>query len=41
MGLFDTIDIPASALTAERPRMDVTSENLAKAQSTHGAGGGA
>ena len=34
MGLFDSIDISASALSAERLRMDVTAENLANAQ-TH------
>ena len=34
MGLFDALDISASGLMAERTRMDVTSENLANAQST-------
>ena len=34
MGLFDAIDISASGLIAERTRMDVTSQNLANAQST-------
>ena len=29
MGLFDALDISGSALSAERLRMDVTSENLA------------
>ena len=34
MGLFDALDVSASGLTAQRLRMDVTSENLANAQST-------
>jgi flagellar basal-body rod protein FlgC len=34
MGIFDALDISASGLIAERTRMDVTSENLANAQST-------
>jgi flagellar basal-body rod protein FlgC len=41
MGLFDAIDISASGLSAERLRMDVTAENLANAQTTRGANGGA
>jgi flagellar basal-body rod protein FlgC len=40
MGLFDSLNISASALTAERVRMDVTAENLANAQTTRGADGG-
>jgi flagellar basal-body rod protein FlgC len=40
MGLFDAFDISASALTAERLRMDVTAENLANAQTTRTASGG-
>ena len=40
MGMFDALQISASALTAERLRMDVTAENLANAQSTRGANGG-
>ncbi len=40
MGLFDALNISASALTAERLRMDVTAENLANAQTTRGADGG-
>lgn len=39
MGLFDAIDIAGSGLTAERVRMDVTSENLANAQTTRTANG--
>jgi flagellar basal-body rod protein FlgC len=39
MGLFDALDISASGLTAQRLRMDVTSENLANAQSTKDANG--
>jgi len=39
MGLFDAIEIAGSGLTAERVRMDVTSENLANAQTTRTASG--
>jgi flagellar basal-body rod protein FlgC len=39
MGLFDAIEIAGSGLSAERVRMDVTSENLANAQTTRGANG--
>lgn len=39
MGLFDTIDIAATGLTAERLRMDVVAGNLANAQTTRGADG--
>ena len=39
MGLFDSIDISGSALSAERLRMDVTAENLANANTTRGANG--
>ncbi len=39
MGLFDAIEIAGSGLTAERVRMDVTSENLANAQTTRTANG--
>jgi flagellar basal-body rod protein FlgC len=39
MGLFDSIDISGSALSAERLRMDVTAENLANANTTRGADG--
>jgi flagellar basal-body rod protein FlgC len=34
VGLFTSLDISASALTAERLRMDVAAENLANAQTT-------
>jgi flagellar basal-body rod protein FlgC len=39
MGLYDALDASGSALSAERLRMDVTSENLANAQSTRAANG--
>ena len=39
MSFFDAISIAASGLTAQRVRMDVTSENLANADTTQGAGG--
>jgi flagellar basal-body rod protein FlgC len=39
MGLFDAIDVTGSGLSAERLRMDVTSENRANAQPTKGADG--
>ena len=39
MSFFDAISIAASGLTAERMRMDVTSENLANADTTQGANG--
>jgi len=39
MSFFDSLDIAASGLTAERLRMDVTAENLANAQTTRGANG--
>jgi flagellar basal-body rod protein FlgC len=39
MGLFDAIDASGSGLAAERLRMDVTSENLANAETTKGANG--
>jgi flagellar basal-body rod protein FlgC len=35
MSFFDAINLSASGLTAERTEMDVTSENLANAQSTN------
>ena len=39
MSFFDSLDIAATGLTAERLRMDVTAENLANAQTTRGPGG--
>jgi flagellar basal-body rod protein FlgC len=39
VSFFDAISIAASGLTAERVRMDVTSENLANADTTQGANG--
>jgi flagellar basal-body rod protein FlgC len=39
MSLFGGLEISASALTAQRLRMDVTAENLANAQTTRGADG--
>lgn len=39
MGLFDAIEVAGSGLSAERVRMDVTSENLANAQTTRTASG--
>ncbi len=39
MGLFDAIGIAGTGLTAERIRMDVTSENLANADTTRAANG--
>jgi flagellar basal-body rod protein FlgC len=40
MSMFGSLDISASALSAERLRMDVTAENLANAQSTRTQNGG-
>lgn len=40
MGLFSALDISASALTAERLRMDIISNNLANANSTRTSDGG-
>jgi flagellar basal-body rod protein FlgC len=40
MGILDSLSISASALTAERARMDVTAENLANAQTTRTDAGG-
>ena len=39
MGLFDAIGIAGTGLAAERIRMDVTSENLANADTTRAANG--
>jgi flagellar basal-body rod protein FlgC len=41
MSLFDALNISASGLTAQRLRMDVTSANLANAQTTKTPEGGA
>ncbi len=41
MGMFDALNVSATGLTAERLRMDVTAENLANANTTRGADGGA
>ena len=35
MSFFDSLNISATGLTAERMQMDVTAENLANAQSTN------
>ena len=40
MGLFDMLSISASALSAERQRAEVTSANLANAETTHTDSGG-
>jgi flagellar basal-body rod protein FlgC len=39
MGLFDSLDVSASGLTAERLRMDTISNNLANANSVKGVDG--
>ncbi|MDF2571745.1 MAG: flgC, partial [Sporomusa sp.] len=41
MGLFRAIDAAASGMTAERLRMDVISNNIANANTTRTADGGA
>jgi flagellar basal-body rod protein FlgC len=40
MGLFDMLNISASALSAERQRAEITSTNLANAETTHTDTGG-
>jgi flagellar basal-body rod protein FlgC len=40
MGMFDSLRIAASGMTAERLRMDVIAENLANASTTRTAEGG-
>lgn len=40
MGLFDSMDISASGLTAQRLRMDVISNNIANANTTRTEDGG-
>jgi len=39
MSMFGGMEISASALTAQRLRMNVTAENLANAETTRGADG--
>ena len=40
MGVFDMLNISASALSAERQRAEVTAANLANAETTHTDAGG-
>jgi len=40
MGLFDMLAVSASALSAERQRAEVTTANLANAETTHTESGG-
>jgi flagellar basal-body rod protein FlgC len=40
MGMFDMLSISASALSAERQRAEITSANLANAETTHTDAGG-
>lgn len=40
MAFLNSLDISGSALTAERLRMDIISENIANAETTRTAGGG-
>lgn len=40
MGLFDMLSVSASALSAERQRAEVTTANLANAETTHTESGG-
>jgi len=39
MGVFDSININSSALTAEKSRIDVISKNIANEKTTRGTGG--
>lgn len=39
MGLFDSINISSSALTAEKTRIDIISKNIANANTTRATGG--
>lgn len=39
MGMFDSINISASGLTAEKTRMDVISKNIANVNTTRATGG--
>ncbi len=40
MGLFQSFDIAASGMTAQRFRMDTIAENIANVNTTHGEDGG-
>jgi flagellar basal-body rod protein FlgC len=40
MNLFRILDVSGSALLAERERAEVTTSNMANAETTHSAGGG-
>ena len=40
MGLFDMMSVSASALSAERQRAEITSANMANAETTHTDSGG-
>jgi flagellar basal-body rod protein FlgC len=40
MGIFDMMNISASALSAERQRAEVISANMANAETTHTDSGG-
>lgn len=40
MNLISGVDITASALNAEKTRLDIIAENIANAQTTHGPDGG-
>ena len=40
MSFFDTLNVSASALTAQRVRMDILSENMANAETTRTESGG-
>ena len=39
MGIFDSFDISASGMTAERQRLDIASENIANSNTTRTASG--
>lgn len=39
MGIFDSINISASALTAEKTRIDIINKNMANANTTRSTGG--
>lgn len=41
MGFYDSVEISASGLSAERLAMDVIANNIANANTTHAPGGGA